>query len=205
MTSRPKSHPIALCCILTTNGVSEYVGGDALPPTRKKEHMHLFVVSAAISSASSVFTGPLITSFSGWSMNNTVRGLWLLGGGRVIREMLLLAQPDPDSTPPIQRVTAIVHIFCLSSLVLYRSRKTDPYRITIIVLVILSGVSLHLFLVFENQDTDTIGTVISILPFLLSLGVILSAILHAIRSSLCTDKSEQYGAAQLKPNIIQDL
>ncbi|KAI0970903.1 hypothetical protein F4678DRAFT_435046 [Xylaria arbuscula] len=148
----------------------------------------LSIVSAFVSLSSSLFAGPLITSSAGWTMDHRIRRLWLPSGKYRTTPPRLMGL-DSDAIPPIQRVTVMFHIFCLSSLVLHRTRKTDPYQTTMIILVTIVGIGLNLVLVSEESYTDTIGNLISILPCLLSLGAILSAISHTIWHSLRTHNS----------------
>ncbi|KAI0803563.1 hypothetical protein GGR55DRAFT_662132 [Xylaria sp. FL0064] len=180
-----------------------------VPPARKdlsawktavRNRIRLSIVSASISLSSSLFVGPLVTSYAGWSMDRSSQRLWSPAGTHRIASLQLLVS-DPNTIPPIQRVTVIFHIFCLSSLVLYRSRKKDPYQATITILVAMLGVSLYLFLAFEESHMDIIGSLISILPCFISLGVILGASLHPIWHFTYAHRSGMNGKIGSESNV----
>ncbi|KAI1742633.1 hypothetical protein F4680DRAFT_411277 [Xylaria scruposa] len=149
-----------------------------LPPNTRAEIILLSMISAIISLLSSLFVGPSIALSAGRSIDHSIGGLWL-PGGRQAMTVLDSNRSERDATPSIQLATAMFHVFCLSTLVLCRSRKADSYQITIITLVMLLGISLNLFLMSKNSYIDVVAKTISILPCLLSLGAILSSCLHS--------------------------
>ncbi|KAI0438451.1 hypothetical protein F4803DRAFT_534906 [Xylaria telfairii] len=166
--------------------------------TEKRNRALLSITSAVISLSSSLVVGPLLTSSARWSV---AQAIGPHSSHRHIVQTGPSIQPDPYPIPPIPRLTGMFHIFCLSSLVLYRSRKTDPYQTAIIILVALLGIGIVQGLFFMDPCMDIIGKVISILPCLLSLGAIFSAILHTILPSFHIGMSELHEQDGIKSNI----
>ncbi|KAI1174304.1 hypothetical protein F4777DRAFT_554574 [Nemania sp. FL0916] len=193
-------------------------------------------ISATISLLSSWFVGPLIASSAGSSV--------YCSGPTSLRSSI--PHPIPFylvDTPPLQRVTVVFHIFCLSSLVFCRTRKADPYQTATIIIVMLLGISLDLLVAFfinSYSDIARLGMSITarstpilasetaptiaflkgdissachqknpiasqgilmnliaeetlILPFLLSLGAIISAIWHRRTFSVREGAKARFG------------
>ncbi|KAI0183706.1 hypothetical protein EV127DRAFT_446363 [Xylaria flabelliformis] len=162
---------------------ASHLAQPVLPPrdelrTKRTRRILLSIVSATSSLLSALFVGPSIASSAGWNIDHTIE-LWL-SSGRHVMSTSYFSQSDRDTVPSVQRVTAMFHVSCLSTLILYRSRKSDPYQLIIIALITLLGLCPYTFLVSDHSYMDIIGKGISILPCLLSLGAITSASLHSI-------------------------
>ncbi|KAI1174302.1 hypothetical protein F4777DRAFT_580117 [Nemania sp. FL0916] len=137
----------------------------------------LSIISLSFSLSSSLVLELLMASSSGWGVQQTVLG-------SLLPNILNILPSDLGAILPVDQVTIPFQIFLASMLIFGRTRKTDKHREEVISVVMLLGMSLKLFAVLGNPYTVVIGQEISIMPFLISLGAITSAVLHSVCPSL---------------------
>ncbi|KAI0154939.1 hypothetical protein GGR57DRAFT_100648 [Xylariaceae sp. FL1272] len=102
-----------------------------------------------------------------------------------LSNMMTLRPTDSNKLPPTTQLTGLLHIFSLSTIVFYRSRKTDQYQIVVVLIVVLLGLVADMLLLLRQRSThwELLMEAISVLPCILSVGGMLSAILHIGLSS----------------------
>ncbi|KAI1329707.1 hypothetical protein F5Y16DRAFT_365053 [Xylariaceae sp. FL0255] len=137
----------------------------------------LNIVSAIASLSSSLFAGSA-AAFIGDLGPRTDTALTQRLQLPTVRQILctsFLCQTNGDIVLSIPQATSIIHVFCLSTFILYRNTRNDKNRSVIAILVILTGIGFHLL----SSITAELKA-LRWLPCLLSLGLVLSYALHRL-------------------------
>ncbi|KAI0543090.1 hypothetical protein GGR58DRAFT_450685 [Xylaria digitata] len=153
----------------------------------------LWLAAAATSFSSSLLVGESLVSYAGQGR----RGFWRESQSsfhddeksqlKHCLEKVLLSQASL-TLPPLPRMIFILHIFCLSTLALHRSRRSDRYQNEMIGFIVLIGLSQCLWFVSTEPCRDTMNVAIMTLPTLLSIGILFSAVFHIFKNFLDRSK-----------------
>ncbi|KAI5927729.1 hypothetical protein F4810DRAFT_279021 [Camillea tinctor] len=96
--------------------------------------------------------------------------------------MYFLNTPTSITTgsPPITQVFVILHTYCLSSLVLHRSRREDNRQNQILTTSICACVGASFYIASENTWEDFGALVLLTLPLAISFALVISAMFHSV-------------------------